>query len=282
MPHFTRCNCNHTLCAVEYAIAIARASTTPADVHFHLYSVVIMKTISLLSFDPRLKIILAATVGILTWHVPVYALYAYAAAIVLLEVSSKVHLTLGTRTIVTYLYFILIWAGIKFALDCSSILQGITPDYQTALLSSGTLTLRLIILIGIGLLLATTSSARQLGLALSWFMRPVLGKRSWEPALSLALMIHFIPLIQETFKHVMQAMELRNPPRSKWQRFLLVPQAVLRICAQKTWTQTVAVAARKLDSPEAWTQQVPLPISQIIISFFALCAAWSPFVLASY
>lgn len=281
MPHFVDCNCNQTLCAVEYVIATACASTTPPDVHIHLYSVVIMKTLSLLSFDPRLKIILAATIGILTWHVPVYALCIYTAVILILGVGNKVHLTLGSRTITTYLYFILLWAGIKFALDCTPIFQGITPDYQAAFLSSGILALRLSILIGIGLLLATTSSARQLGLALSWFMRPILGKRSWEPGLSLALMIHFIPLIQKTFSQVMQAMELRNPPRSKWQRFLLVPQAVLRICAQKTWTQTVAVAARKLDSPDAWTQQIPLPISQIIISFCALCAAFLPLALAT-
>lgn len=240
-----------------------------------------MKTLSLLSFDPRLKIMLAASIGILTWHVPVCALCAYAATILLIGACNKVHLTLGTRTIATYLYFIGIWTGIKFALDCTSVFQGITPDYQAALLSSGILALRLVILIGIGLLLATTSSARQLGLALAWFMRPILGKRSWEPALSLALMIHFIPLIQKTFKQVIQAIELRTPPRSKWERFLLLPQAVLRICAQKTWTQTVAVAARKLDSPEAWSQQIPLSISQIIISFCTLCAAFLPLVLIS-
>lgn len=238
-----------------------------------------MKTLSLSSFDPRLKIILAAAIGILTWHVPVYALCVYAFGILILGISNRVHIALGQRAIATYIYFIIVWAGIKFALDCTPLLQGITPNYQAASLAAGILALRLTILIGIGMLLVATSSARQLGLALSWFLRPILGKRSWEPALSLALMIHFIPLIQRTFTQVLQAMELRNPPRSKWQRFLLVPQAVLRICAQKTWTQTVAVAARKLDSPEAWKPHFSLSYWQIIISLSILLAAISPFGL---
>lgn len=235
-----------------------------------------MKTLSLASFDPRLKIMLAAAIGILTWHVPVYALCVYAVGILFLGISNRMHITLGTRTVATYIYFIIAWAGLKFALDCTPLFYGTTPDYDAALLSAGILGLRLTILIGIGLLLATTSSARQLGLALAWFMRPILGKRSWEPALSLALMIHFIPLIQHTFAQVMQALELRNPPRSTWQRFLLIPQAVLRICAQKTWTQTVAVAARKLDSPDAWTPGFPVPFMQLAISFCILCAAFLP------
>ncbi|SIO13744.1 energy-coupling factor transporter transmembrane component T [Halodesulfovibrio marinisediminis] len=238
-----------------------------------------MKTFSLSSFDPRLKIILAATIGILTWHVPVYALSAYAGFILILGITNRVHIALGRRAIATYIYFIIVWAGIKFALDCTSLIQGIAPDYQGALQAAGVLALRLTILIGIGILLATTSSARQLGLALSWFLRPILGKRSWEPALSLALMIHFIPLIQRTFSQVLQAITLRNPPRSKWQQFLLVPQAVLRICAQKTWTQTVAVAARKLDSPAAWSTSLPFRFSEVIISLCILLAVFSPIIL---
>lgn len=238
-----------------------------------------MKNLSIASFDPRLKIILAATIGVLTWHVPVSALSAYAFCVFVLGIISKVHITMGRRAIATYCYFILLWAGIKFALDCTPLLQGITPNYSEALQDAAILALRLSILIGIGMLLATTSSARQLGLALSWFLRPILGKRSWEPALSLALMIHFIPLIQKTFSQVLQAMELRNPPRSKWQRFLLIPQAVLRICAQKTWTQTIAVAARKLDTPDAWNAPFPLCLRDVIIFLFLTIAATTPFIL---
>ncbi|WP_430734960.1 hypothetical protein [Halodesulfovibrio aestuarii] len=241
-----------------------------------------MENLSLSTFDPRLKIILVAVIGILTWHVPVYALCAYTTAILFIGVSNRVHITLGKRTVATYIYFVIAWAGIKFALDCTPLLQGITPDYQSALLAAGTLALRLSVLIGVGMLLAVTSSARQLGLALSWFLRPVLGKRSWEPAVSLALMIHFIPLVQRTFAQVLQSMELRNPPRSKWQRLILVPQAVLRICAQKTWTQTVAVAARKLDSPEAWEPHFSLSYQEVIIflcllfsAILPLCLMWS-------
>ena len=235
--------------------------------------------LSLSTFDPRLKITVAAAIGILTWHVPVYALAAYAIFILLIGVINSVHLTLGIRTVVAYAYFIIGWTTVKFALDCTPLLSGIIPDYRAALIASAILGLRLTILISIGLLLATTSSARQLGLALSWFLRPIMGKRSWEPALSLALMIHFIPLVQRTFSQVMRAMELRNPPRSKWHRFTLIPQAVLRICAQKTWTQTVAVAARKLDSPDAWIPNFPTCYCQLVVSFLLIIAACFPIIL---
>lgn len=239
-----------------------------------------MKTFfSLSTFDPRLKIIVAAAIGVLTWHVPVYALAAYAIFILFLGFTNSVHLTLGIRTVAAYAYFILGWTVIKFAMDCTPLLSGTTPDYATALTASAILGLRLTILISIGLLLATSSSARQLGLALSWFLRPFMGKRSWEPALSLALMIHFIPLVQRTFSQVIRAMELRNPPRSKWHRFTLIPQAVLRICAQKTWTQTVAVAARKLDSPDAWVPNFPPCYGQLTISFLLILTAYSPILL---
>ncbi|RXF76972.1 cobalt transporter, partial [Desulfovibrio sp. DS-1] len=38
---------------------------------------------------------------------------------------------------------------------------------------------------------------------------------------------------------------------------VLLPAAVLRILGQRTWTQTVAVAARGLDRPEAWRPDFP-------------------------
>ena len=240
-----------------------------------------MNTFSLSTFDTRLQIIIASVIGILTWHVPVPMLTAYATGILFLGYANSTHHTLGMRAVLTYAYFIFGWAGIKFALGCTPLLSGITPDFTAALITAGILALRLFILIGIGLLLASSNSPRKLGLALSWFMRPFLGKRSWEPALSLALMIHFIPLIQKTFSQVLQAMKLRNPSRSRWQRFILVLQAVLRICAQKTWTQTIAVAARKLDNAQAWQQNVPLAYNQIAIAILIISACFLPFISIS-
>ncbi|MCG8532661.1 MAG: energy-coupling factor transporter transmembrane protein EcfT [Desulfovibrionales bacterium] len=235
-----------------------------------------MNTFSLSSFDPRLKIATAAVIGVITWHVPLYALLAYTTGIIMLAICNASHITLGWRTILTYSYFIVGWAGLKFALACTPLLQGISPAYGAAALDAAVLGLRLFILIGIGLLLASTTSARQLGLALSWFLRPLLGKRSWEPALSMALMIHFIPLIQKTFSQVLRAMKLRNPQRTRFQRFLLVPQAVLRICAQKTWTQTIAVAARKLDTPTAWEPDFTPCYGQFFIFLLIITASLLP------
>ncbi len=213
------------------------------------------------SIDPRLKILLAGCFGVATWHVGPYALGGYAFCLWLLCARADFFTRARWPMLRSYLWFVLFWALMKFALDC---LPATWPMYlpnrailRQAGLEAGLLAVRLCILIGLGLVLALTTSPRQLGLALSWFLRPVLGRNSWKTALSLALMIHFLPLTQSTIAQVRQAIRLRNPQRSRWQRFLLLPQATLRILAQKTWTQTVAVAARRLDSPAAWVPHFP-------------------------
>ena len=166
-------------------------------------------------------------------------------------------------------------------------IPGLMPDLlfpplgllrQTAM-DAALLGLRLCVLIGLGLLLALTTSPRQLGLALSWFLRPVLGKNAWKTALSLALMIHFLPLVQTTFAQVKQTIRLRQPKRSRWERVLLVTQATLRLLAQKTWSQTVAVAARGLDSPEAWVPHFPPQPLNWILGFLMAAAGLLPLAM---
>lgn len=226
--------------------------------------------------DPRLKILLAGCFGIATWHVEPAILCTYAFFLWMLCARADFFSRAHWPMLRSYLLFVLFWTGIKFALDCTPLLFGppmqTGPFMQQAGIEAGLLGLRLCILIGLGLVLALTTSPRQLGLALSWFLRPVLGQNSWKTALSLALMIHFLPLAQSTFAQVRQAILLRQPKRSRWERFVLVPQATLRILAQKTWTQTIAIAARGLDTPEAWVPHFP-PQPLVWIGGFLLATA---------
>lgn len=203
--------------------------------------------------DPRIKILLASLTGILTWKVSPLGVAVYGIFLWILIADAGLLSRTHRSLLRGYTSFILLWGLLLFGLECIAP----NPNYEEAAYKALVFSGRLSVLIGIGLTLAIFSSPRQLGLALSWFLRPFLGKRSWQTALSLALMIHFLPLIQQTFSQVKQSIVLRNPPIGKWRRFLIIPQAVLRILAQKTWTQTIAIAARGLDRPEAWIPYFP-------------------------
>lgn len=226
--------------------------------------------------DPRLKILTAACFGIATWHVPPIVLGGYAFVLWLLCAQAEFFSRANWPMLRSYLWFVLFWAVIKFALDCTPLLTAPytwnEPLVRQAALEAGLLAARLCVLIGLGLMLALTTSPRRLGLALCWYLRPVLGRNSWKTALSLSLMIHFLPLVQSTISQVKSAILQRNLKRSRWQRFMLVPQATLRILAQKTWTQTVAVASRGLDTPDAWIPRFqPQPL--VWMGGFLLIAA---------
>lgn len=259
----------------------------------------------LAALDPRLKIILAGCFGVATWQVDNTTLGIYAFVLWLICARAEFFTRDRWPMFRAYLLFVLLWVLLKFTLDTlpfiaappltnagaaimpPNFIPGLMPDLlfpplavlrQTAM-EAALLGGRLCVLIGLGLLLALTTSPRQLGLALSWFLRPVLGKNAWKTALSLALMIHFLPLVQATFAQVKQTIKLRQPRRSRWERFLLVPQATLRLLAQKTWSQTVAVAARGLDSPEAWVPHFPPQPLNWILGFLMAAAGLLPLAM---
>lgn len=235
------------------------------------------------SLDPRLKILLAGCFGVATWHVDNTTLGAYSFFLWLLCARADFFTRARWPMFRAYLAFILLWVFLKFILDSLPSMASIhllpLPLLRQNAIEAALLGLRLCVLIGLGLVLTLTTSPRQLGLALSWFLRPILGKNSWKTALSLALMIHFLPLVQSTFAQVKQTIRLRQPKRSRWQRFLLVPQAALRLLAQKTWNQTVAVAARGLDSPEAWQPHFPPQPVNWILGFLVTGAGLLPLIM---
>ena len=212
----------------------------------------------LVHLDARLKIITAACFGLLTWRAGPLGLAAYGlgvgwAALVLGAFRAE-----NRRTFAAYGLFVLFWMA--FALALASWEGSFT--WSKTLPETGLLGLRLCVLLFIGLSLALSASPRQLGLAFSWFLRPVLGRRAWTAALSLSLLVHFLPLAWTCVRQVRQAIRLRNPRQGKVRRALLLSRATLRILGQKTWTQTVAIAGRGLDSPEAWEPRfTPQPLA---------------------
>ena len=236
--------------------------------------------------DPRLHLLLAGCYGVLVWHLPPLGLAVVAAGLAGLFAATPLQRRLRPGMLRGHAWFVLVWVALRFVLAClgsaepSTIMGGggggsaagaggagglfdtlrfAWPDgplLAHAARESALLGVRLALLIGIGLALALAASPRALGLALVWLLRPMLGARAWQPALGVALMIHFLPMAQGTFAQISRAADLSGPLPLR-RRAVLLPAAVLRILGQRTWTQTVAVAARGLDRPEAWQPDFP-------------------------
>ncbi|THB64264.1 MAG: ABC transporter [Desulfovibrio sp.] len=201
--------------------------------------------------DPRLKILLAVALGVLAWRAGPIGLAAFAFIVGVAALAVGALLPQGLRILRSGFLFVAVWTLLVFLLGLRSP-EGVweaAPEAAQAAVLSGA---RLCTMLLIGLSLALSASARQLGLALSWALRPVLGSRAWQVALSMALMVHFLPLAWQTLAQVRSAMRLRRVGGPPWSRMALLAKAGLRVMGQRTWSQAVAVTSRGLDRPGAW------------------------------
>lgn len=200
------------------------------------------------SLDPRLKLAIALVLGPCLWKIGIISVSLYAIVFFLILIPLAKSQPLGGKMVRGLLVFVLFWVALKIGID------GVTgmPLGQVAL-DALELGLRLTALLLLGLSLAMSTSARSLGLAVSWAIRPLVGKEhAWRLALSLALMIHFLPMCLSTMTSVKETVARRCPEYGFRQRMLIIPQAAMRNLGQKTWSQTLAVAGRGLEDPQAW------------------------------
>ncbi len=197
--------------------------------------------------DPRLKLVLTLGFGLLLWYGGPWGQALIGSGLVLLHLRQGLRERGRLRLLRAGALFALFWT---LAACLLGLWQGL--DWLPALERGFWLGLRLFLLLLLGLALALGSSARELGLGLSWYLRPFLRERAWLPALALALMLHFLPLTLQTLFTVRRMDALRAPQRPLWLRWSLQAQTALRVLAQSAWQQTMALAARGLDSPEAW------------------------------
>ncbi len=210
------------------------------------------------SADPRPLLPVIAVWGLIAWKLPPMELLILCAAsgtatICRLLKPPRSSSAPGTdfrrllRIARGMLLFALGWSCVLFVLS----LAGSTPLEQAAL-DAAILSLRLLTVAILGLCLVSTASPRALSLALSWYLRPFFGKKVWEAALALGLMIHFLPMTLATLNQAREAVRLRLPRCRARQKIMLVVTVTLRRLAQKSWEQAVAVASRRLDRPEVW------------------------------
>lgn len=165
------------------------------------------------------------------------------------------------------LLFSLGWSCVFFLLSLTG-----TTSLEQAAANTGTLALRLLTVATLGLCLASTASPRVLSLALGWYLRPIFGKRVWEAALALGLMIHFLPLALTTLNQSREAIRLRLPNCPIRKKIILVVSVTLRRLTQKSWEQAIAVVSRHLDRPEAWMLTAK-PAIPAMFKAFLLCMA---------
>ena len=215
----------------------------------------------LLSFDPRLKILLTISFGLLTWKADYWAVLCYLLLILGLTFRLQ-NFWQSTRTPVFGLgLFLFFWIALKFALEFLN-----SPDSLfEALLPALDIGTRLLTVLLLGLCLAACTSSRQLGLACNWFLKPFLGTKSWQGALALSLMLHFLPLVLQTVQQAKAAITLRHTNLFFLKKHLVLWKLCLRILSTKTWNQAIALAARGLDNPGAWDQDIKFYPGQWIL-----------------
>lgn len=228
-----------------------------------------------LRLDPRLKLAVAFVMGPLLWKVGVVTVAVCGFLLLVLLAVLSMSQPLGGKMVRSMAVFVLFWVGVKVGLE---FLAGAPPD--VALSVGGELALRLFSLLALGLALALSTSARSLGLAVAWAMRPFLGaERAWRVALSLALMIHFLPLCLGTLHGIRETVSRRCPGYGFFKRMKVIPLAFIRNLGQKTWNQTLAIAGRRLDRADAWRADFSWSVADWVCSFLfagavALMVIW--------
>lgn len=206
----------------------------------------------ILNADPRGKLALGLLAGALVWKLSVPALLVLAAcclwAVRGLPSASGSRPQGGPQaTLRTYAFFVFFWTLFKWGMDVLSGMDAVEALWPALVLGG-----RLSVLLLVGLALAMSMSVRQMTMAVTWAARPVLRNRAWQAGLALSLLVHFLPMTWRAVAEVRQTVRLRVPDLPFRRRLTVVPVAVMRALAQKTWNQSLAIVARGMDRPEAW------------------------------
>ncbi len=203
--------------------------------------------------DGRPAVALSLIAGFCVWRYEAPALAVPLAFLVWFLPRQPSFRSVGGPVLRPALRFAAFFAAIKFGLDMISA----EADALQAAMNAGMLFGRLLAAVGIGLALLTFCGPRGLCLALTWYLRPLLGRRAWRVGLSGALVVRFLPMIFALVEQTARQIRLRAPHLGIVRRLALLSRAVLRQLAQKSWSQSVALLARDLARPEAWVTAGP-------------------------
>ena len=210
-----------------------------------------MRSRLLQDLDPRLKIVLTVWMGIRIWQMDpipaaVMTILAGVTLYTLHPAPGKAPVSLKGAALTVGL-----WMAIKISLDL------LLPEPGNVWQEGILLGVRLSFVLCLGSLFFLTTSMRQVSLAVVQMTRPILKDRAWKTGLALGLMVHFIPTALATARQVRQAVSLRCDGIPLPVRASLLIRGCLRSLGEKTWSQTLALAARGFDTPDAWVEAIP-------------------------
>ena len=210
------------------------------------------------NLDGRLLLIVALVSGVLIWRLPDLWITPFTAFWVILAFVSGARKKTRPSILRGYALFFLFWVGLKIILDTIGLLWQKSPllpeTYAPVLIGAGVLGLRLIAMGAVGVFVVGVAGSRKLSIAFAWMLKPFMRKNAWKAALAMTLMLRFIPLTRRILRYSKTAVRLRCESMGVWERMGMVIGVALSLLAKQTWTQTIAVASRGLDCPEAWEE----------------------------
>jgi biotin transport system permease protein len=201
--------------------------------------------------DARVKIGVSIVAGICAWRAEPQGLALLVGASCLLAWLAAGKGLLSRGQLQGGALLIGIWTGIKAVLE---LWTGNPAWLAQSLVLGG----RMTSVVLIGLCLATLTSRIQVGRTVSALLKPVFKDKSWQGAMSLALMLHFIPSSMRTLHAVRQTLALRGQGLSLRRRLYFFVATVMRALSRTTWDQALALAVRGLENDRAWRHSQPI------------------------
>ena len=208
------------------------------------------------------------------WHAGWAGLCAYAAVLLYVWRRAGTHRLAPRGTMARTVRFCLLWTTITWAFTLSEALPPIhwgnvatlpqalgaalPPALWATLPGAALLLCRLALLMAFALSLTLHLSPHALGQAAVWFVAPLLRQNAWKPALSLALMVHYLPAIHNAAHAVRLAARVRGLPEHGFAYWKNALPHLFRLLYNRTMQQAMAIASRRLDTNSAWLTLPPL------------------------
>ncbi len=222
------------------------------------------------ALDARVVLLVGLLFGVLVWRAGLPGNAVYGAFFAAVLAAAGARREDAARLLRSAAPFALVWSAVKLAFDL-----GAGVPRGEALGGVALLCARLVVLVLLGAALGTVVTPRGLGLALASLTRPVLRRSAWKLGLALLLMIHLIPRALAAFRSASAALRVRRLELPRLRAMIVVVEAGTRNLATLTWDQTLAVAARRLDGPEAWAGAPPPRLRDWCAgALVGLAAAW--------
>lgn len=197
--------------------------------------------------DGRIKLVLLIAACFVTQYLPAAWLPLWLAALALLFAAREMRTSGVAGMLRGGVTFTLFWLVFKTAADLAW-----GAPWPGALWDGLPLAGRLFALTLIGMGYVGLSSPMETGRAAAWFLRPMLGKRAWKPALAVCLTAWFLPITLRLAGEVSSSIRARGLKLPWRKKVFLVIGTSLRILEHQADELAVGLASRRMDDHRTW------------------------------